>query len=366
MNLYVERLAALLRDVIDGGFAGPGGRELMQRLCIDHDADGRRMGLSVEDHDSLSDAARSRLAAITANMRGVSHDELRDSIHLLVQCRHLAATGMKVYHPTADEFRLCSEVEVRLPWAEFALPFPLVFVTIPDEFGAAFPPIRSATPTADFFPRVVGLLRTGDAFTRTIYSYGPHTTASTRFHTVMMNPPDTFIEETLRQDEQRQAQAFAQRGRDYAAEYADNCLVVVRAAINYVLLVMSSGASRVEGDPRAQAEAERAACRKPGRRRRRELDQAVDRAAEYYRLAQTIEVGQREAFRSDDTSTPDGWKLKPHWRRAHWAAQPHGPGNSLRKKILRPFVFVKPDLFKGERIDTTYEGRTRPQPEEPA
>ena len=42
---------------------------------------------------------------------------------------------------------------------------------------------------------------------------------------------------------------------------------------------------------------------------------------------------------------------KPHWRRGHWAQQPHGPNNSLRKPILRPPTFVVGRAYKGIEID---------------
>ena len=42
---------------------------------------------------------------------------------------------------------------------------------------------------------------------------------------------------------------------------------------------------------------------------------------------------------------------KPHWRRGHWAQQPHGPMHTLRKPILRPPVFVVGRTYKGIEID---------------
>lgn len=42
---------------------------------------------------------------------------------------------------------------------------------------------------------------------------------------------------------------------------------------------------------------------------------------------------------------------KPHWRRGHWAQQPYGPMQTLRKPILRPPVFVVGRAYKGIEID---------------
>lgn len=371
MSAYFDLMMRGLRLALPRFFGDAAGRELVGRIqlrlrprLVESGTGFEFMSLDLDSLDALSPAAAERWQRLTVLLSSLPSTVSRTMCYSLAQCRHLVATGVKVYHPTADEFRVCSQTEVPIPWRDFALPFPMVFLTIPDECTRAIP----RHPSMDFdvddhLPRVLSLMQSGGALSRSIYAFKagvPNEHAASEAVGFLVQEDDLTIEQSLVGDKTRVGDQY------FDSPFSDVARTFVRAAVNYMLLVMNSGAARLENDPRARAEAERAACRKPGRARRREMDRNVNQAAEYYRLAQTIEVGQREAFRSDDASMSDGWKLKPHWRRAHWAQQPHGPGNAFRKRILRPFVFVKPELFKGEKIDTTYEGRTRPEPEEPA
>ena len=66
------------------------------------------------------------------------------------------------------------------------------------------------------------------------------------------------------------------------------------------------------------------------------------------------QIGFRVQLVPDEPGTPgEGTHAspKPHWRRGHWAQQPHGPNHSLRKPILRPPVFVVGRAYKGIEID---------------
>jgi hypothetical protein len=69
------------------------------------------------------------------------------------------------------------------------------------------------------------------------------------------------------------------------------------------------------------------------------------------------ETRLRDAVRGEPCN-PTGAEVSPHWRSAHWRMQPHGPKNSLRKRILVPRVMVRRDLFVGDDADTSacYKG----------
>lgn len=308
-------------------------------------------------NSAASDDARARWSRMRPALERLPADAYDYFMYESLLYGRLTTTGVKIYYPTPDEFRVCSQTEIGVPWEDFAMPFPLMFVVIPAECAKFLPPYSPSS--TDHFSRLVAIYQSAEVLCCNIYFFrdgvppSPATTATSNF---MIGPvADELIEDRLNRFRQSSGVEVFESIRAYA-----------RLCLNYSLMVMSSGATRLENDPRARAEAERAACRKPGRARRRELDRNVTQAAEYYRLAQTVEVGQWKAFSSNDASVPDGWKLKPHWRRSHWALQPYGPGGTLRKRILRPFVFVKPGAFKGKNIDTVYEGRTRPEPERPA
>lgn len=53
-----------------------------------------------------------------------------------------------------------------------------------------------------------------------------------------------------------------------------------------------------------------------------------------------------------------GREMSTHWRRGHWAMQAHGPQHSLRKRIFRPPVLVRADMFAGDlaNTSTSYKG----------
>jgi hypothetical protein len=68
-------------------------------------------------------------------------------------------------------------------------------------------------------------------------------------------------------------------------------------------------------------------------------------------------TGERGASCGDSVPHDAGGTKATHWRRGHWAMQPCGPGRSERKRIFRPPVLVRADLFAGDvaNTSTSYE-----------
>jgi hypothetical protein len=90
-----------------------------------------------------------------------------------------------------------------------------------------------------------------------------------------------------------------------------------------------------------------------GERARRRLNLAV----QIISFDQEVKIHKTETKPYDSENKESKGTVSTHWRRGHWAMQPHGPHNSLRKRILRPPVLVRSDLFVGElsNTQTTYK-----------
>ena len=76
----------------------------------------------------------------------------------------------------------------------------------------------------------------------------------------------------------------------------------------------------------------------------------ISLAVQVATLDQQVVLHQRgKGCHEPEEST--GREMPFHIRRGHWAMQPYGPSQSLRKRILRKPAFVRADLFIGGTND---------------
>jgi len=134
---------------------------------------------------------------------------------------------------------------------------------------------------------------------------------------------------------------------------------LMRACINFCMLVAEVGHRRLgPEDPaslkRLQKHAE--AFRRRGGEPLARAKARVQACPVVYELDQQVQLYRTVARSEDLPAEPTGRKMPPHHRRGYWRMQPHGPKNSLRKRVRILPVFVNSHLFAGDmsRARVTY------------
>lgn len=264
--------------------------------------------------------------------------------------------GTKLFFPTVDEFRVALNTDLSLPCSAYAQPFPSITIMIPEgvcsyvdvgvtdfnDEGKEVDRVDSVKYVQINLSRLSGGVLCGLLGT-------PKDRRG-----VVLSCDSFYLDAENSTFKEEMARVHA-----YRTFHGNNHYPYFKAALNYVLMVMSYKSRRIKNDPKELAEAEQQKAARSNREAKRTAAKAVASAPEYYELAQHIELNQKIAFESEDTGTVSGWKIKPHWRSAHWASQPYGPGSTLRKQILRPFVFVNPkDYDKDDHSSDLYEKGT--------
>jgi hypothetical protein len=237
------------------------------------------------------------------------------------------ADGPKVFRPTLAQCHALENVEVRLDFEDYAQPYPALMVQLPE--SGDYKPFTDVICFQSENLLVFSLRTPGnvDDIVTTIARYINRGT----------------IEESLRRyDEDCSGlQGVAARALRVAV---NSCLALVghEIATGYLF------SKEVENDRRL-------ACEKTerGERARGRLPLHV------MLVAFQREVILHKTEGGNSGSDPTGREKGCHWRRGHYAMQPYGPGNSLRKRILRLPVMVREDKFFGETSDTTTVMRTK-------
>lgn len=243
--------------------------------------------------------------------------------------------GPKTFRPTADQCRAFEHVDVNLPLGDYQQPYPAMMVQLP---VGSFGPFTTVLCHHDLAggPPGAALLCCS------LFSIGNRNDIVT---TVAQTAHD--IESSLRR--------FDPEVGD--ADLTGHSVRALRVAVNSCLALANYGCQHsalyphdVASDTRlAQESTER------GHRARARLQ-----AAPYVvTFKQEIKLHKEERCHrvtvAGDGEGGEGplREVSTHWRRGHWAMQPHGAGFSLRKRIFRPPVLVRADRFEGDVADTS-------------
>lgn len=244
-----------------------------------------------------------------------------DAFGLLALSRWLI-DGPKVFYPTLEQCEALENVEVRLTLEEYSQPYPAIAIVLPK---GKYGPFDCVLCYKDERGILICTLNSGGAHTSDI--------------TTTVNQTSDFIELSLQKfDVDCQVDApTASR----ALRVACNACLALSHYENHMSFLFPK---EIERDRRlAQENSER------GKKARERLHLAVrvisfDQEVKLHRVQNNGHTGE---------STGTGNSKPPHWRKGHWAMQAHGPGMSLRKRILRPPVLVRADLFFGDLGDTS-------------
>jgi hypothetical protein len=248
--------------------------------------------------------------------------------------------GIKLYAPTVTEAEGLSRVTLEVPCHTYRQPFGTFAVVLPEGFDAGRVEEGDGVVQA-----VVGRLSHGEAGKRLLCMRLATTDGDTETgfdYTLPMSEDDpTTIEEYVMGD-----------GDDRTIKN-DTWRRLYRIFVNSCMLLTHYGAHKLGStNPEFEAKLTQKLKRKdlPDSARRAN-EKALKSIPVVYGIHQDIRVYQREYDGSTGPGRP-GHEVRSHWRRGHWAHQPHGPKQSLRKLVFRPAVLVHADRFAGVAADT--------------
>jgi hypothetical protein len=226
--------------------------------------------------------------------------------------------GPKFFTPTLEQCRSLEQISVNLTLDDYAQPYQALMVNLPKEEYTPF--------------KCVLCHRSEKLLTCSLMSNG-----SLNDITTTIAWEDGVIEQSL------------QRFDDELTPLASISSRALRIAVNSCLALVNYGCHKdylfpkeVERDKRLLGEkSER------GQRARTRLETISWQVS----FDQEITLHQSESHTHEGEET--GREVTSHWRRGHWAMQPYGPQQSLRKRILRKPVLVRADKFLGEHSSTS-------------
>ena len=227
--------------------------------------------------------------------------------------------GPKIFTPTRAHCDALEQIEVRLPVENFTSPFPVILVRV------NVPPFHSV---------IIHRWENAQMVTASLLSEGNKNDIVTSITTIH----NELVENSLvRFDEDcRETSSAAHR--------------VLRIGCNAVLALSNYGNILGLLYPK-EVERDRRLVRMGGEKAAKARER-ISGAIQVVSFNQEITLHRTERSAIAQGIEPGG-SVKSHWRRGHWAMQVHGPANSLRKRILRPPVLVRADLFAGELSDTS-------------
>lgn len=225
---------------------------------------------------------------------------------------HWLANGPKVFRPSAAQQEALAHVDVNIGLLDYAQPYPSIFVEV------THPVFRGVLCYNEPGLLVCDML-----------SHDNQNDITTTVGVL-----EGLIEESLNK--------FSADAADVAAQATP----VLRIACNSCLALANWGTRLEYLFPGEAARDKKFAAKGDARARARLKD-----AAQLITFEQEVKIHQTHGGGKSDAES--GRTVSTHWRRGHWAMQAYGPARSLRKRILRPPVLVRSDLFVGDLSETT-------------
>lgn len=233
--------------------------------------------------------------------------------------------GPRIFYPTENQFEGCEELGLHIPIEEYQQPYEVMIVRIPDGCRKRLSE-WSGLPLVECGQCVlVHRYPDGKVFTMMRFGVG-EVPEYTNFFTADFKEPDADLEAAVL----REQAGKAWKTTNAEAAYCNTCF---RAALNLNLLLMHFG--HQDGGP-----LDPVAYKK--HRKNPKLEKYKHGDFKTVLLDQEIRFPEHRT-EPKEPGEPTGREVRPHRRRRHWRMQPHGPNNSLRKRILIAEVIVRED-----------------------
>jgi hypothetical protein len=230
--------------------------------------------------------------------------------------------GPKIFRPTPDQCQALEQIEVKLALEDYAQPYPVVLIDLPDDRYAPFTAILChQTPDR-------------------LLTFSLNSSDHEDDITTLITPQSPTIEASILKfnADCEQYQAVAPRALRVGL---NSCL----ALANYGHYADYLFPKQVQNDRQLGKEAT-----DRGHKARDRVRQAI----QLVRFNQEVILHRTKTVKRE-AGEPTGREMPTGWRKGHWAMQPYGPHSSLRKRILRRPVLVRADrLSPGQTISTTY------------
>lgn len=269
----------------------------------------------------------------------------------------LANNGVKLYRPTSEQADSYAEIEMRFPSVEYRQPFSTVVVDVPPD---SRPHRESAVDQWSGAKLCSVAVRHID----TDQVRGGHIGTVLIFEDGHVN--NVFI--PIRDGESMEdalSWVYASKRDLHGSTVNDDFVrintMAVRVALNSCLFLANYGAKSVGREsPDLYEDLLRTIKKKKASekvRGRARLSAML--MPEVFTIDQRIDLREATAAPASGAGGTGG-TVSPHWRRAHWAMQAHGPGRSERKMVFRKASFVNRERFAGTGLDmsTTYTNAT--------
>lgn len=266
-------------------------------------------------------------------------------------------SGPKIFCPTQTQFSILEQMELNIPIEEYNQPFPTLILELPKEYRKTkkielslenkvkVNSLKNIEPLMvivhfDQEYRLMIFLVLFDNFTSTKTSF--------------VFKEGEAIENLI------MGATTKMRTSGFDDQEISLQLEMIRSAMNYSLLLDEVGVKKIgpENDHyyNKLISYRDKANKKNNTDQVRALSKQIKAHPIMYSLNQDVVLYKTVNHHSELPGNNTGRTMPPHHRRGFYKLQPHGPGNSLRKRIRIPAVFVNKYLFLGDMKDsiTTY------------
>lgn len=235
--------------------------------------------------------------------------------------------GPKIADVTEEQYQALSKVDVNLELKDFSAPYPCVLVN--------YPPGKTHR-----------------------YTLVCRWTEEIMICASISHDNLNDITTVIRQRDGVFVEAALEKYAPDLADVAEECCCSLRVALNMLLAMANYGCYSEYLYPR-EVEQEKKYIAKgdwAGRDGRKASDRIKEQPV-LLTLDRNVKLFRSHKSGSEPASKT-GREMCCHSRRGHWAMQPHGPGGSLRKPVLRPPVLVRADKLVGDIADMNTVYRT--------
>jgi hypothetical protein len=267
---------------------------------------------------------------------------------LLYGLSKLHAVGPKVLRPTFNMCLALEQVDINLPFEDYAQPYEALIIAFPQEW--------QKYACAKFGVEKAPELVTAVYFKGGVLLHTWFTKHDSLCSVVANRPEFNTMEDALRIAYVPDKERGLWNRVAFEKPHYELSILVQRLTLNFCLLATHVGTKEVGWlQPKERVRHERMRERDP----RRAMFMAGD--IMQIGLAQEIKLYQEVTLRAPRDGSGTHASPPPHWRRGHWRNQPYGPRNSLRKRKLLKAVFVRPFGYNGPplAIETDYNLLTR-------
>lgn len=248
---------------------------------------------------------------------------------------HMCAAGPKVFFPTHEECEALEEIELRIPVADYAQPFPVFTVEFPESFAKARSPkgINGIVET----PLFQSIYH--DPKEQIILGVSANRCGMSCMVAAAGSKPDIEIEDDLNRIEKS----------DLSSEESVVNAKCFRIAINASLLLLENGfrADRLSAEDGFVKKLRKRISSGPTdlRATNSAILRTIPTIVEF---TQTISIRSQVGHINQAEHTATGTTVRPHLRRAHWRMVRHGVGKAFSKRMFFKHVFVNKKYLVGE------------------